>query len=123
MLIKDAIDIIDSLRPNQYTDEDKVRWLSVLDGKAVAEVIETHERTEPIEWEAYTMADMDAELLIPAPYDYDVYINWLMAQIDMANAEVGKYNQSISLYNNAYLQWQQYYNRHHMPIGYTRFRW
>ena len=89
MFIKDAIGIIDTLRPNQYADEDKVRWLSVLDGKAVAEVIETHEGGEDVQWEAYTIADYEKELLIPAPYDYEVYINWLMAQIDMANAEVG----------------------------------
>lgn len=123
MFIKDAIGIIDTLRPNQYTDEDKVRWLSVLDGKAVAEVIETHEGGENVKWEAYTIADYEKELLMPAPYDYEVYINWLMAQIDMANAEVGKYNQSISLFNNAYLQWQQFYNRKHMPKGHPRFRW
>lgn len=123
MKIGEAIKIIDDLRPNQYTDEDKVRWLSVLDGKTYIEVIKTHEGGEDVEWEAYTPVDMDAELIIPAPYDYEVYINWLMAQIDMANAEVGKYNQSITLYNTAFMQWQQFYNRTHMPLGLPRFRW
>ena len=123
MTIAEAIGIIDTLRPNQYTDEDKVRWLSVLDGKAYIEVIKTHEGAENVSYEAYAVQDMDKEMLIPAPYDHEVYINWLMAQIDQANAEIGKYNQSITLYNAAFLQWQQYYNRTHMPLGIGRFRW
>lgn len=123
MKIAEAIDLIDALRPNQYSDEDKVRWLSVLDGKAYIEVILTHEGADEVSYEAYTTEDMDRELLIPAPYAHEVYINWLMAQIDQANAEIGKYNQSITLYNAAFLQWQQYYNRRHMPLSGGRFRW
>lgn len=123
MKIAEAIDLIDALRPNQYSDEDKVRWLSVLDGKAYIEVILTHEGADEVSYEAYTTEDMDKELLIPAPHDHEIYVNWLMAQIDQANAEIGKYNQSITLYNAAFLQWQQYYNRRHMPLGGGRFRW
>ena len=60
---------------------------------------------------------MDTELLIPYPYDEDIYNYFLQANMDKENGETAKYNQSITLYNNAFLAFQNYYNRTHLPIG------
>ena len=41
----------------------------------------------------------------------------------MENGETGKYNQSITLYNNAFLTFQNWYNRTHIPLpSATRFK-
>ena len=56
------------------------------------------------------------ELLVPAPYD-DIYIRYLEMQIDYANGEYGKYNNSKVMYNETYTVFKRYYNRTHMPKG------
>ncbi len=39
MTIREAIDRLDRLTPNQYDNEEKVRWLSELDGVAHREIL------------------------------------------------------------------------------------
>ena len=43
MTIKECIDIVDQLKPNQYSTFDKVRWLSQLDQNIMNDIILTHE--------------------------------------------------------------------------------
>lgn len=117
MTIIEAINKIDTLKPNNYTQSDKVKWLSNLDGIIKAEIIDTHEGGSTIQFEGYTDETLlETELLVPAPYD-DIYIKWLESQIDYTNAEYGKYNNSANAYNIAYSAFERYYNRTHMPIG------
>lgn len=116
MTIKEAINTINALKPNNYTQTDKVRWLSTLDGVIKEEIIDTHEGGADIVFNGYDETTSDAtELLVPAPYD-DLYIKWLESQIDYNNAEYGKYNNSVTAYNTAYSAFERYYNRQHMPI-------
>ena len=117
MTIREAIDKIDALKPNSYSSADKIAWLSNLDGIIKEEIIDTHEGGEAVVFNGYdSTTDTGTVLLVPAPYD-DLYIKWLEAQIDYANAEYGKYNNSSNAYNNAYSTYERYYNRHHMPLA------
>ena len=43
MTIKECIDLVDNVKPNQYSIEDKVEWLSYLDGTIINDVLKTHE--------------------------------------------------------------------------------
>lgn len=115
MTIIEAINKIDSLKPNSYTQLDKIRWLSELDGVIKNEIIDTHEGGESITFNGYDEnTKISTELLVPSPYE-DIYIKWLEAKIDYTNAEYGKYNNSMIAYNNAYSAFERYYNRQHMP--------
>jgi hypothetical protein len=117
MKLREAIDRIDSLKHNTYTTAEKVEWISRLDGLVKNQIIDTHEDGENIEFNGYTVeADMERELLIPAPYD-DAYIKWLEAKIDYYNGEIARYNNSVMMYQAAYDEYQRYYNRNHMPKG------
>lgn len=117
MKISEAINRIDTLKFNTYTQSEKVAWLSTIDGTIKREVIDTHKDGEDIVFEGYTDdTPPETELLAPAPYD-DLYIKWLEAQIDYANAEYGKYNNSKLAFNTAYTAYESWYNRQHMPLG------
>ncbi len=117
MTIIEAINQIDSLKPNSYSQSDKVRWLSRLDGKVQKDIINTHEGGNEIAVTKYDeQTRTSTELLIPHPYD-EAYILWLEAQIDYANGEYAKYNNSITTFNEAYEQFERFYNRTHMPKG------
>ena len=116
MRIMDAIGRINRLKPNAYAIQDKVGWLSTLDGRIKTDIIDTHEGGEDITFEPYTISTASNNLLISAPYD-EVYIRWLEAQIDYANGEYNKYQNSMTMYNAAYSSFERYYNRTHMPKG------
>ena len=116
MKLREAIDRIDGLKHNTYSLAEKVAWISTLDGLVKHQIIDTHEDGEDIVFTGYTTDDMEAELLIPAPYE-EVYIRWLEAQIDSYNGEIGRYNNSMMMYQTAYDTYQRYYNRIHMPKG------
>lgn len=122
MTIAEAISNVDKLKPNGYPESMKINWLSNLDGQVFKEVFQTHENSPIESFEGYDNAPLDTELLIPYPYDEDIYNYFLQKNIDKENGETAKYNQSVTLYNNAFLAFQNYYNRTHMPIGKgTRF--
>ena len=121
MTIMDALYRIDELKPNSYSQTEKIQWLSSLDGVIKSESIDTHEGGESVVFKGYGEdAELTTVLLVPAPYD-DIYLRWLEAQIDYANGEYGKYNNSLTAYNDAYILYQRYYNRTHMPKG-TKFK-
>lgn len=117
MTIIEAINRIDSLKPNNYTQEDKIAWLSNLDGIIKIEIIDTHEGSEDVSFNGYTTdTALDTVLLVPFPYD-DIYLKWLEAQIDYTNGETARYENSMTAYNAAYDTFQKYYNRTRMPKG------
>ena len=117
MTIMEALFRIDELKPNSYSQPEKIKWLSSLDGVIKSEIIDTHEGGEGVIFNGYDEdADLATTLLVPAPYD-DIYLRWLETQIDYANGEYGKYNNSMAMYNTAYTAYANYYNRTHMPKG------
>lgn len=117
MTLLEAINRIDVLKPNGYSQAEKIQWLSTLDGIIKREIIDTHEGGEGVTFNGYTEeTSLTTELLVPAPYD-DVYLRYLEMQIDYANGEYGKYNNSMAMYDTAYSTFQRYYNRTHMPKG------
>ncbi len=117
MTIMGAINHVDAVKPNVYGQVEKIKWLSMLDGRVKTEIIDTHEGAENVTFKGYDdTTALTQELLIPHPYD-EVYIRWLEAQIDYANGEYGKYNNSITMYNTALSAFERYYNRTHKPIS------
>lgn len=121
MTIIEAINQIDAKKPNTYEQQEKVRWLSTLDGHIKRIIIDTHEGAEDIEFTGYDdTTDVMSELLVPAPYD-EIYLFYLESKIDYYNGEYNKYNNSVTMYNNAFSEYANYYNRSNMPKNNGRF--
>lgn len=117
MTIMEAIYGVDAVKPNSYSQTEKIKWLSTLDGVIKSEIIDTHEGGEDVVFSGYNEnTEITTLLLVPAPYDI-VYIRWLEAQIDYANGEYGRYNNTLTAYNDAYTLFSRNYNRTHMPKG------
>lgn len=115
MTILEAINRVDTTKPNSYTQTEKVDWLSTLDGIIKKEIIDTHEGGEAIVFNGYDSdTNLDTVLLVPAPYD-DIYIRWLESRIDYAMGEYSKYNNSATAYNAAYQAYSSYYNSNNKP--------
>ncbi len=111
MTIQEALARVSELKPNQYSEEQLVRWLSVLDMIAYEEVISWHcgyAENRPGQYDPDE--DLERELLIPDPYS-EVYIHWLIAQIDYHNGDMQRYQNSMIAYNTAYSSFADWYNR------------
>lgn len=121
MTITEAITMIDSIKPNTYTHAQKIAWLSTLDEMIKKEIIDTHEGGKAVDFSGYGEdTNINTPLLVPSPYD-ELYIFWMESKIDYWNGESAKYNNSITMFNNAYASYQEYYNRMHRPLGARRF--
>lgn len=117
MTIMEAIHGIDDRKHNTYSQEDKLGWLSRLDSMVKRLVIDTHEGGEGVTFTGYGIStDKDTELLIPEPYD-EAYLLYLEAQIDYANGEYAKYNNSTERFNALWEAYRNWYNRSHLPKG------
>lgn len=110
MKAMDIIDRVDIMEPNQYDVGQKLKWLSVLDGKVYEEIIRPRE-ADPQDFKEYTTGD--EELIVPFPYDYDVYYYYLQAMIAIENDEPKRANKRMALFNNAYTEYVNWYCRNH----------
>lgn len=121
MTLIEAINRINILKPNTFSQDEKVQWLSTLDGIIKTEIIDAHVGAEQVTFNGYDdETDLATELLVKAPYD-ELYMFWLESKIDYWNGEYGKYNNSVQAFNDAYEAYEKYYNRTHMPKG-RRFK-
>ena len=123
MTISEAIARVDALKPNRFKQGQKITWLGNLEGQIFNELVMTHENTANIQRVEFSEdMNMEQQLIAPSPYD-EVYILYLQSQIDLGNMEIAKYNNSKTLYNNAYQTLVDYWNRTHMPVSaVTHFR-
>lgn len=124
MKIIEAINAIDALKPNGYTQAEKIRWLSALDGILYREVFLTHEGADERPFPVYDEdTPPETELLAQEPYAGDLYLKYLEAQIDYYNGETARYNNSMTMYQAAYTAFARWYNRTHAPRSQKRKFW
>lgn len=117
MTIKECIDIVDNIKPNQYTIRDKVMWLSFIEEIIINDVLKTHEGYDGRydNFEGYTEDKISVTLIVPSPYDR-LYTAYLKMKIDQENGETVRYNNSMALYNTYMLEYRKHYNKTHMPL-------
>ena len=118
MTIKDCIDIVDNIKPNQYTIKDKVMWISFIEEIIINEVIKTHEGYDGRydAFEGYSEDKLSVPLIVQSPYDR-LYTAYLKMKIDGENGETARYNNSAALYNTYMSEYRKHYNKTHMPLN------
>lgn len=118
MTIKDCIDIVDSIKPNQYTIKDKVMWLSFIEEIIINEVLKTHEGYDGRYdcFPGYSEDKLSVTLIVPSPYDR-LYTEYLKMMIDKENNEVARYNNSSASFNTYMMEYRKHYNKTHMPLN------
>lgn len=117
MKIAEAIQKFDKLVYNDFSQEEKVKWLSQLDGTIKKRLIDTHCQKEPVIWEPYGAGtDLNAtELLVPEPFD-ELYMVYLEMQVHRYMQEYGKYNNSAGLFHTLFDRYACAYGQTHEAI-------
>ena len=116
MTIKELMEYVDRMVPNQLEHIDKLQWLNDVEGLIYREIILTHVGAADIPYTKYDSdTDPDTPLLAPEPY-CDVYRFYLESKVAQANGEMNRYNNAATSFNAAWQTFQDYWNRTHMPI-------
>lgn len=121
MKVREVINTVDDRKNNMYTLEDKLDWLNDVEAM-IYEMLKAHEGSESLTWSGYDDYTLNKEMLVSRPYD-KLYIYYLEAQIDLSNQEIDRYNNSIQLFNEAYQEYANYWNRTHKAISSQRIRY
>lgn len=96
MTSKQVLARVKALKPTPFDDETLLYWLGEVEGLILVQVLLLQPTSvQPLE------AATDDQLTAPYPFD-KLYLQYLMAQIDYANGEYRKYDNSMALFN-AYL--------------------
>ena len=121
MTIKECIDLVDNLKPNSYSIEDKVNWLSFIDMTIINDVLKTHEGYDGRydDFTGYSPDKLSAQLIVPSPYDR-LYTSYLAMKIDEHNGETARYNNSAMMFNSYMAEFRKWYNKLHRPIPFGR---
>ena len=99
MTVNELLEFIDMVKPNAFSDEDKLRWLNQFEGEIQAEMFLMK---EPV---LYKNGDDDLKLKAPWGMLYEFY---MLAMIDFYNGEYDKYSVTGQMYNekyNAFCEW------------------
>lgn len=118
MTIRDCIDLVNATKPNTAEETSMVEWINQIENTIYKEIILTHEYEGTLP-EAPKHESADEDLMVASPYD-QLYMYWLMSQVDLQNQELTLYQNSSALFNKAYTDYQNYYNRTHMPLERSR---
>lgn len=114
MIAMDIIDRVDLMEPNQYSPEQKLHWLSTLDGKLFEELYRQRcpEKERPLPYETG-----QEQLLIPQPYGEDIYYNYLQAMIAAEISETQRYNRRMTMFNSLMREYTNWFNRTNPPVS------
>lgn len=94
LTVDEVLQQVDSLLPNQYSEEQKRHWIAQAEG-FVAELTDTAE---------------EGVLTAPAPY-CELYRHYVEAQIHYANAETERFNNAMALWNSLLLAYHSHLAR------------
>ena len=120
MTIREVLTRLDLQTHNTCTRQEKLNWLSELDGLVKARILDTHADPSPVQL-PYTDPTADTtELLVPPPYD-GLYIRWLEAKIHYQNGEFIRFNNAMELFQNGWRDFAAGYHRQHKSPGGTQF--
>ena len=101
MRIDKLLKIVRTLKPTPFEDDILLMWVNEVEGMVQTEVLlrSTADLT-PYELDGQGEPTA-AELIVPYPFDR-LYLQYLLAQIDYANGEYAKYQNSMQMFNACY---------------------
>ena len=112
--VKQVLEQVDAMLPNQYTTAEKRRWLLQAEGFVVREVHQPHAGGEETEVPPEDIGE-DTVLLVQPPYD-ELYRHYVEAQIHYCNGETARYNSAAANWNNGLLTYRDYVCRTTAPV-------
>ena len=106
--IGEVLSYFDNQVPNQYSDEEKIRWLNEIEAQ--------------IAFNGYSSdTDINTQMIVPLEYS-ELYRFWLEKSVHYANGEIDRMNNAMTMFQSYYDNFYAAYNRAHRPIGVHGYR-
>ena len=118
MTVLKAIHELDSLRPNSYSQEQKIQWLDRLDSFIRSSILSRYPEAKA---DLLNLGDPERELLMKDPYD-EAYLYWLLSRIHYFNEEIDRYNAAVRLFRAGFEDYQRDLLQKQMPENPGLFR-
>lgn len=117
MTINEVLNEVDNIAKNNAIDrEQKIKWLDRLDKSIFNDLLQYKENQIEV-FDGYSVdTDEDTKLLVISPYD-ELYVYYILAQINLVQQEVKYYNNNISVYEELYRNYRNYINRSYKSKG------
>lgn len=113
----------DERKPNEFSEERKLEWLSLLDGRIDREIIRTHHGAPREPFKRYTTDTIQETQLLADDVYRDMYLYFLESKMDYERGEMERYNNSSAMFEQRYMEYAAYYNRTHQPLSHGGYRW
>ncbi len=120
--LEEVLEGIDSLKPNSFSREEKVGWLSALDGQIFREIIAVHEGAVAPSL-PYDPNRGNCRLLVSEPYGRELYLAFLENTMDHYNGDTLRFNNSLERFAALYNNFFRRYHSDHLPLGGKRKFW
>lgn len=109
MTADSIISRVDEIKPNSFTQEQKLDFISELDSHLFDDIIKPY-NPDATEFVPYTSVSQD---VIASDRYKDMYVFYIEAKIDFNNKENTDFNNDMVMYNNAYMEFNKAYIRNH----------
>ena len=113
MKLREILTTVDQLRPNAYTDAEKIAMLNTIEGRVYTDIFQKAEGFEG-EFVPFEEGQEERELAVPVPFT-ELYFYHLASRIDFLNGDSGRYNDTMVLLENAWNEFAAYYRANHKP--------
>lgn len=114
MKLAELIAYVDSIRPNAYDKDVMTGWVNEIERQVWEQVINRAENAVDYPGLYVYDANDETELLVDDSHK-DVYVTYLLAQMDYANMEIDRYNVDSAMHQAAWDGYAAEYRRNHLP--------
>lgn len=98
MKLKEVIENVNELKENAFSEKTLTRWINALEGRIQTEVF----LFGPNNITKYTWENnQETDLFVKEPYE-EIYEDYLLARIDLANGEYDKYANSLAKFEEVF---------------------
>lgn len=120
--ISEVLSYFDNQVPNQYSDEEKIRWLNEIEAQIYNDIILTHKDADEIAFHGFTTdTDINTQMIVDLEYS-ELYRFWLEKSVHYDNGEIDRMNNAMTMFQTYYDNYFSYYNRNHRPVGTHGYR-
>ena len=116
MTIQDVITKVTTLRSERKCTSDFILdKINEIEWRIKREIIDVHEGCEKHPFDGYDSTETEVKLIAPAPYS-ELYIKWVLYQVDVNNNDMVNAANSLALFKEAYDAYSAWYTRNNMPV-------
>jgi hypothetical protein len=108
MIVRELLEMLDSVKPNKISDNVKMRWINCLEGRVHCEIFKEQPANKP-----YVVSEND-ELIVPDEFS-DLYLRYLVHMVEIAYGDISIYKAAKAEFDEAFERYAKFVIRNRRP--------